>query len=496
MIIPQRFQTWLNAPEVFDDKDRRQIDLFNLVFKWGTIFLLGTLLFWSLFSSLSNSERYLYISLSLIIGLFVTKLLLNQGWVKEAGYLLAAVFWLTFSVAALKHPDGIVSIPFLAAITIAPIIAGFVIGTKASIFTALLNWGLGGYLTWVDLHDAVRSAAYFEEPLFRYFVLMIMVSVFPLIVYVWQRNLHIAVEQVRIAEQAQAETAVYRLQNEALEEAVQARTADLEKSLERERHLALQLTQALEAETQLGELQSRIITVVSHEFRTPLSVIYSSTQLLHEYYEKLPQTRRDAAHQRIEEAIFYLNGLLKDVALVGRAQREGIQPAYQSFAFNELCQRLTEAIMHETNQPQRISFAYAATVATSVQTDLALLEKIVGGLVANGLKYSGKGSPVQVRLWLDKPQFVIEVQDHGIGIPLHEQPKVFDLFYRASNVDERRGLGLGLFIVQAISKMMQGHVALISQGNGCGSTFQVYLPLVPELESVKAKAASVSSPVG
>lgn len=63
---------------------------------------------------------------------------------------------------------------------------------------------------------------------------------------------------------------------------------------------------------------------------------------------------------------------------------------------------------------------------------------------------------------------------------------MFELFYRASNVDERRGLGLGLFIVQAISKMMQGHVALMSQGNGCGSTLQVYLPLLPEPELIVA----------
>ncbi len=486
MITPQRFQTWLNAPNVSDEKDRRQVYLFNLVFRWGTVFLLLTLLVWPFVADSPNAKQYFYISFSLITGLFITKLLLNHGWVNGAGYLLAAVFWLAFSVAALRNPDGLVSTPFLAAVTIAPIVAGFAVGTKASIFATLLNWGLGGYLTWGDLHDAARSAIFFEEPLFRYLVLMIMVSVFPLIIYVWQRNLQDALEQVRVTKQARAETAAYRLQNEELEGAVKARTADLEKSLARERHLAEQLTQALETETQLGELRSRIITVVSHEFRTPLSVIYSSTQLLHKYYDKLPQARRDAAHQRIEEAIFYLNDLLKDVTLVEQAQRERIQPAYQTFAFNELCQKLSEAIMRESNQPQRVSFAYAATVAAPVQTDLMLLEQIAGNLVSNALKYSGTTSPVQVRFWFHEAQFVVEVQDQGIGVPLPEQEKVFELFYRASNVDERRGLGLGLFIVQAISKMMQGHVTLLSQGQGHGATFQVYLPLLPEPELIAA----------
>lgn len=486
MITPQRLQTWLNAPNVSGDKDRRQVYLLNLVFRWGGIFLFFTLLVWPFVANSLNAKQYLYISLCLISGLFVAKLLLNQGWVHAAGYLLAAVFWLTFTVAALKNPDGIVSTPFIAAITIGPIIVGFAAGTKASIFATALNWGLGGYLTWIYLTDTAHRAIYFEEPMFRYLVLMIMVSVFPLIIYVWRRNLQDALEQVRVTKQAQAETAAYRLQNEALEEAVQARTVDLEKSLARERHLADQLTQTLEVETQLGALRSRIITVVSHEFRTPLSVIYSSTQLLHKYYDKLPQTRRDAAHQRIEDSVFYLNDLLKDVALVDQAQREGIQPAYQTLPFNELCQTLTETITREINQLQRVSFDYAAAVETPVQTDLMLLEKIVGSLVSNGLKYSEKHSPVLVRLWLDAAQIVIEVQDQGIGVPLPEQPKVFELFYRASNVDERRGLGLGLFIVQSISKMMQGRVALLSQGQGQGSTFQVYLPLLPELKPVAA----------
>lgn len=484
MIKPQPLQAWLNAPKVFDDEAQRRVDLFNLIFRWGFVFLFITLLIWPLVANSPNSGQYFYISLSLLIGLFVTKLLSNQGWLDEASYLLAAVFWLTFSLAALKNPDGIVGTPFLAALTISPIIAGFVIGTKASMFTTLLNWGLGGYLTWVDLNDTVHSVAHFEEPLFRFLVLMIMVSVFPLIVYVWHHNLQDALEQVRVAEQAQAETAVYRLQNEQLEEAVKARTVDMENALVREQHLAEQLTHALEAETQLGELRSRIITVVSHEFRTPLSVIYSSTQMLHQYYDKLSQARREAAHQRIEEAIFYLNDLLKDVALVDQAQREGIQPTYQTFAFNELCQKLTERIRRESNQPQRVTFDYNATIETPVQTDLVLLEQIMGNLVSNALKFSGTHLPVNVHVWLDNTQLVIEVQDQGIGIPLHEQVKVFELFHRASNVDERQGLGLGLFIVQAISKIMQGRVALVSQGRGQGATFQVYLPLQPELELV------------
>ncbi len=119
-----------------------------------------------------------------------------------------------------------------------------------------------------------------------------------------------------------------------------------------------------------------------------------------------------------------------------------------------------------------------------MQTDLDLLQQIGTNLVSNALKYSPEDKPVEVRLWHDEHQMVLEVQDDGIGIPPQEQARVFELFYRASNVDERRGLGLGLFIVQAISGMLQGQVDVISQGTNRGTTFQVYLPLAPTAESM------------
>lgn len=482
MTTLQRLQAWLNAPEVLNEEKRRQVYITNLVFKWGVIFLSITLLLWPLIADSPNAERYFYISISLVVGLFVIKFMLNRGWVDEAGHVLAAVFWIAFLLPALTYPDGMFGTPFLAAVTISPIVAGFIVGTRASIFITVLNWILGGYLTYLDINDATRRMIYFEEPIVRYLALMMVASVFPLIVYVWHRNLRDALAQVHVTEQAKAETAVYRLQNESLEEAVKARTIDLENALTREKYLAEQLKQALAAETQLGELQSRIITVVSHEFRTPLAVIHSSAELLQHYYDKLSKERKAAAHQRIGEAVFYLNDLLKGVNLVGQAQRERIQPVYQTYSFNELCHRLKDELLFEINQPKRIQFEYVPTIETALQTDFTLLTQIVSNLVSNGLKYSEISSPVQVHLWLDGPQLVIEVQDQGIGIPLQEQDKIFELFYRASNVDERRGLGLGLFIVQAVSKMMQGQVAFVSQEYGQGSTFQICLPLAPVSE--------------
>lgn len=479
----QQLQVWLNAPKILDDEAARQASLINLLFKWGTIFILFTLLLWPLVANSRNSKQYLYISLVLLVGLIVVKLVLNRGWLRVAGYLLAAVFWLTFAIASLRSPDGIASTPFWAIITITPILAGFVNGTVASIAMTLLNWGLGGFLAWIDLNDPLRTAPYFEEPLYRYLALMIMASVFPLIVYVWHRNLRDALDHVRISEQAQAETAAYRMQNEALEAAVAARTSALADSLAREQELARKLTLALETEMRVSEMQSRIITVVSHEFRTPLSVINSSSELLQQYYERLSEERRAAAHLRIHESIFYLNDLLKDVTMVDKAQRATIRPSYQTYAFTNLCQQLVHKLRFEATESRRLKFHFTRDVETPVQTDINLLEQILTNLISNGLKYSNKNQEVQVHFWLDGLQIFIEVQDTGIGVPRHEQERVFELFYRASNVDERRGLGLGLFIVQAVTRLMQGSVQLHSAGEGQGATFEVQLPLLHKPES-------------
>ncbi|MFZ1400478.1 MAG: hypothetical protein WAS33_26485, partial [Candidatus Promineifilaceae bacterium] len=114
MINFQRVRSWLDAPDVLDDEALRQASLINLLFEWGVIFLVATLLLWPLIANSRNAKQYLYISLVLLMGLFAVKFVLNRGRVRLAGYLLAAAFWLTFALAAVRSPDGLASTPFWA----------------------------------------------------------------------------------------------------------------------------------------------------------------------------------------------------------------------------------------------------------------------------------------------------------------------------------------------------------------------------------------------
>lgn len=482
MTYVAQLREWFAPPTFANDEERtRQAYLINLLIQAGLIMVGAIFLFLPLLTSSLNETRFLVALVFLLICLLGAKHGLHAGWVYASGHFISAILWLVLALTVVTGPEGLSGTPFISLIALTPLVGGFVSGTRASVVITVLNWGLGGVLAWLETIGRLASYSPYE-PLAQFLALMVMFSALPLMVYLWRRTFNEAIEQVREVHLAQQETAAYRLQNEELEEAVLARTSELEESLAREQHLAGKLSQALALETELGELQSRIITVVTHEFRTPLSIINSSSELLQQYYDRLPPDRRDAAHVRIREAVFYLNDLLKDVTLVEQTQRERLRPSYQTLPFNRLSQQLAERILRDVNRPNRVNFHYLTSLQTAVQTDLDLLQQIGTNLVSNALKYSPEDKQVEVRLWHDEHQLVLEVQDQGIGIPPQEQARVFELFYRASNVDERRGLGLGLFIVQAINDMLQGEIKVLSQGIDRGTTFQVYLPLAQTAE--------------
>ncbi|WP_420630215.1 sensor histidine kinase [Candidatus Leptofilum sp.] len=482
MDVVTRLKSQLNAP-IFpgEEEKTRQAYLINLIAITG-VFLTGPI--WAVLPWLSEEgslSQFLFAVTAVLLSLIFAKFgLLHRGRVREAGFFLVATLWLILAIITLWGNEGLAGIPFIGAIALIPLIAGFVSGVRASVIITVLNWILGGVLVWLEMTTVISTSIMYEPPA-RYLALMVMFSAFPLLVYLWRRNFSEAIEQVRVVEQAQAETAAYRRQNELLEEAVAARTSALEESLTREQHMAEKLALALESETELGELQSRIITVVSHEFRTPLSVISSSAELLQKFYDRLPVERRQAAHTRIRDSVFYLNDLLKDVTLVDKAQRASIRPSYQTFTFSNLCRALTQQLLGEVSDPDRVHCHFAHGIETPIQTDINLLQQILANLISNGLKYSEEA--VAVHFWLDNSHLFIEVKDEGIGVPRHEQARIFELFYRASNVEHREGLGLGLFIVQAICKLLQGSVHLFSEGQE--TTFEVRLPLLPQVESME-----------
>jgi signal transduction histidine kinase len=273
---------------------------------------------------------------------------------------------------------------------------------------------------------------------------------------------------------ARREAAISKRLATELERQVRERTADLKASLDRETHLYHELERALLHEVELQRLKTHIINTASHEFRTPLSIISLSMEMLCDRLEQLSPEKRAHYRNRVREQILYLTDMLQDIFAINTANDS--EPEYAVYRFGDFCRQLEQTLFRELQQTSGISFIYTDSDAP-ISTDFKMVKRILFNLLVNSIKFSPCIAPITVCCELSEQEISIRVADRGIGIPSDELTRVFDLFYRASNVETQRGLGLGLSIVQKLVHTLKGHVCAASPGVDQGSTFHVRLPI-------------------
>lgn len=261
-----------------------------------------------------------------------------------------------------------------------------------------------------------------------------------------------------------------------LEQQIQSRTADLQAAFLREKALSQKLESVLSRELELQQLKTNIIHTASHEFRTPLAIINLSAGILFKQYEQLAPAKRITYWNRVQEQILYLTDMLQDIFTVNSAT--AIVPHYTTHPFDNFCCRLQTALIDAVQQAHLLQFAFSESTQP-VTTDFDLVERILFNLTVNAIKFSDATAPIAIRCTHTEQSLLIMVADQGIGIPPAEIGLIFDLFYRASNVDTRRGLGLGLSVVQKLVHVLQGTVHAESPGVDQGATIHVTLPLLP-----------------
>ncbi len=261
-----------------------------------------------------------------------------------------------------------------------------------------------------------------------------------------------------------------------LEQQVHSRTAELKVAFLRERELTQQLEKALAREVELQQLKSNIIHTASHEFRTPLAIIGLAAEILEWHYERLTPERRRYHWNRVKEQILYLTDMLQDIFTVNSAT--DVVPYYTHYRFVDFCQQQQAALV-EAIQPAHLLHITFPTSTQPLSTDFALVKRILFNLTVNAIKFSDGATPVVITFAYTAHHLLITIADQGIGIPPDELDLIFDLFYRASNVDTRRGIGLGLSVVQKLVQVLQGTVQAESPGLNQGSTFTVLIPLLP-----------------
>ncbi|MBL1198069.1 MAG: PAS domain S-box protein [Nostoc sp. GBBB01] len=239
--------------------------------------------------------------------------------------------------------------------------------------------------------------------------------------------------------------------------------------------LEQELRVALEKEKQLGELKSHFVSMTSHEFRTPLTTILSSCELLEHYRHKWTQERQLTHLHRIQTAVKRMTEMLNDVLIIGKAGTGKLEYKPTSFDLVKYCQQLVEEIQMNLNNQRLISFTSQYESIPCCMDD-KLLGHIFNNLLSNAIKYSPDDSIVKFSLSCQNGQAVFEIQDWGIGIPEADLPFLFESFHRASNVGKILGTGLGMTIVKKCIDIHQGEI-FVRSTEGFGTKITVILAL-------------------
>ncbi|MDE6432199.1 MAG: PAS domain-containing sensor histidine kinase [Opitutales bacterium] len=266
--------------------------------------------------------------------------------------------------------------------------------------------------------------------------------------------------------------------NTLLEQRVRERTEQLEQELATKIAAEKQLVENLERERELNATKSVFVNMVSHEFRTPLSIIQSSVDLIQRYFDRLSKEDIDSSLLSIQHAVQRMTKTMTDILVLGKVQSSQLKfaPAVTDVVY--LCSSIIEGLECSSG-PKRIIFEVGQNVPDKLFVDSGLIEHIVSNLLSNALKYSNENVLLNVE-YIDG-KLLLHVEDHGIGIPKKDAKSVFKLFQRGSNVSNRQGIGVGMFIVKYCVNLHNGDISFRSE-EGKGTNFQVVLPA-----STKAK---------
>ncbi len=236
----------------------------------------------------------------------------------------------------------------------------------------------------------------------------------------------------------------------------------------------LELEQSLAKEKELGELKSRFVSMASHEFRTPLSTILSSVSLIGRYTETAQQENRDKHIQKIKSSVTHLTGILNDFLSMNKLEEGKIKPIFEDFDICELIKEITEELKTIVKKGQTLQ-TICAFEQKMVRSDIKIVKNIMINLISNAIKYSPEDAEIMCHLNRNDQEISFSVTDKGIGIPEDEQKHLFDRFFRASNVTNIEGTGLGLNIVKGYVEILGGNISFEST-RYVGSKFTITIP--------------------
>ncbi|MCC6614167.1 MAG: PAS domain S-box protein [Anaerolineae bacterium] len=256
--------------------------------------------------------------------------------------------------------------------------------------------------------------------------------------------------------------------NQEIEMVVSLRDISAQKQLEQE------LRAAFERQKELTELKTRFISMVSHEYRTPLAVIQTASSLLLTYGDRVPDDKKKRHLENVLDHVKRLTELMDDVLEINRAETIGLDFNPEPSDIVVMCRALVEDA-RQVNPNYTIEFNVVGELPL-IPADPKLLRQIASNLLSNAIKYSPNHGAVHITLQTESNQVVLIVRDEGMGIPKEDLDNLFSLFHRASNVGQIQGTGLGLAIVKQAVDAHGGAISVESEVEQ-GTTFTVKFPM-------------------
>ncbi|NEO99270.1 MAG: PAS domain S-box protein [Symploca sp. SIO2E9] len=243
-----------------------------------------------------------------------------------------------------------------------------------------------------------------------------------------------------------------------------------------ERQKAEEVRLELEKEQELSALRLRFFSMASHEFRTPLSTILMSAQLLESCSSNWSEEKRTRNLRRIEFATKHLIQLLEDILTINRAETGKLEFNPDLLEIEAFCQHLVEEMQLGAEYEQNIIFESQCS-SKHYYLDSRLVRHILTNLLSNAIKYSPEGGDIDFRLTCTHQEVAFQIQDQGVGIPTSDQSHLFEAFYRGGNIENINGSGLGLTVVKKCVELHNGSITLSSEV-GVGTIFTIKIPVI------------------
>lgn len=229
-----------------------------------------------------------------------------------------------------------------------------------------------------------------------------------------------------------------------------------------------------ERERELHSMKSRFLSMVGHELRTPLTTIMVSADLLKRYSQEMSSEETAKHCERIQSTILTMINMIEKVMTIGKMEANRFEFNPENIDLQAFCRSIIDDLEFSRHAEHRINFDFKGDSIHAI-VDETLFGLILNNLLSNALKYSPGSEHVQLEVNCSLGEIVVKVEDHGIGIPAEDLPNLFHTFYRANNVNDITGYGLGLSIVKKSVAAHKGTIS-VESNVGKGTRFTVVIP--------------------